>query len=450
MSSATALPSPSIQSQAADLAEGRTTSVALTEAALAAIEAAGGDGGGAFLLVDRAGALAQARASDMLRAGGVVPSPLAGIPLSVKDLFDVAGQVTAAGSRVLADAAPASQDAVAVARLRAAGAVLIGRTNMTEFAFSGLGLNPHYGTPENPAAPGRIPGGSSSGAGASVARGITAASVGSDTGGSVRIPAAFCGIVGFKPTQSRIPRDGAVPLSWSLDCVGPLGRTVACCALTAAAMAGLAVAVPRAVDVAGLRLAVPGCHLLDGMDATVAAAFERALGRLSAAGARVVETPMPPIDAIPALNSRGTLTASESYAWHRDLLARRSEGYDPRVGRRIMLGAEMTASDYIDLTRGRQALMAEMDALTRDWDAVLLPTVAVVPPRLEELAEDADYFRINALVLRNTSAWNFLERPAVSLPCASDGAPVGLMVVGKRGHDGRLLSLAAALEPVVA
>jgi aspartyl-tRNA(Asn)/glutamyl-tRNA(Gln) amidotransferase subunit A len=440
---------PTLLALAADLAEGRTTSVALTEAALDLIERGGGDGDRAFLRVDREPALAQARASDLLRAQGIVPSPLAGIPISVKDLFDVRGQVTAAGSVILGDAPPAERDAPAVARLRAAGAVILGRTNMTEFAYSGLGLNPHHGTAANPAAPDRIPGGSSSGAGSSVAGGINVVSIGSDTGGSVRIPAAFCGIVGFKPTQSRVPRDGVLPLAWSLDSVGPLGASVACCAIADAAMAGAPITLPQATGAAGLRLGVPRSFLLDGLDDEVARRFEAALEALSAAGARIVDAAMPAFDRIQDLGRKAPIAMAEAYAWHRDLIERRGDGYDPRVRTRILLGARLGAADYIDVLRGRQSLMAETDALTRDLDALVLPTVAVVPPRLDAFADDAEYARINGLVLRNTSAFNFIERPAASLPCRGEGPPVGLMVVGKRGHDRRLLSIAAALETVI-
>ncbi len=441
---------PTIQSLASDLAAGRTTSVALTEQALARIADPAGEGERTFTHVDREAALKAAQASDLLRAAGVVPSPLAGLPVSVKDLFDVAGQVTAAGSAVLKDAPPAQKDAPVVARLRAAGAVIVGRTNMTEFAFSGLGLNPHYGTPGNPFDRQRIPGGSSSGAAVSVADGMAVAAVGSDTGGSVRIPSAFCGLVGFKPTQARVPRDGALPLSRSLDTVGPLARSVACCAILDAVMAGAAPVVPDAVELAGLRIGVPKNIVLDGIDATVSAAFQRALEALSKAGARVVEIDLAALDRIPEANAKGGFASPEAFAWHRELLARAGDGYDPRVRMRILRGQEQSAADYIELTRIRAALMAEAEAATRAYDALAMPTVPVVPPRFDELEDDAEYARINMLALRNPSLWNFLDRPAVSLPMATGGLPAGLMLVGKRGHDRNLLRVARAAEPVVA
>ncbi|HYD29648.1 MAG TPA: amidase [Azospirillaceae bacterium] len=444
------LATPTILSLAADLAAGRTTSLALTEEALARIADPAGEGARAFTLVDRDGAVAAARASDLLRAQGVVPSPLAGLPISVKDLFDVAGQVTTAGSMVLNDAPPARRDAPVVARLRAAGAVIVGRTNMTEFAFSGLGINPHYGTPGNPFDRERIPGGSSSGAGVSVADGMAVAAVGTDTGGSVRIPSAFCRLTGFKPTQARVPRAGAVPLSTSLDCVGPLARSVACCAILDAIMAGGEPTMPDAAALTGLRLGVPRTVVLDGMDDTVAATFARTLDRLSKAGVRVTEFDLPTLARLAGANAKGGFPAPEAFAWHRDLLARRGGAYDPRVRVRILRGAEQTAAEYVELLETRAALMRESDTATADFDALVMPTVPVVAPRFDELVMDDAYTRLNLLVLRNPSIWNFLDRPAVSLPCASDGLPVGAMLVGRRGHDRRLLAIARAMEPVVA
>lgn len=440
---------PTILSVAADLAAGRTTSVALTEAALARAEDPAGEGARVFTRLDRERALAQARASDLMRSHGLVPSPLAGIPVSVKDLFDIAGEVTTAGSAVLRDAPPAERDAPVVARLRAAGAVIVGRTNMTEFAFSGLGLNPHYGTPGNPADRGRIPGGSSSGAAVSVADGMAVAAVGSDTGGSVRIPSAFCGLVGFKPTQARVPRDGMLPLSPSLDTIGPLAASAACCAIMDAVMAGEEPTVPVPLPLAGLRIGIPRQVVLDNLDATVAAAFERARRALEAAGARVADLDLPPLARLAEVNAKGGFSPPEAYAWHRDLLERQGDGYDPRVATRIRWGTEPSAADYVALVGARAALMAETDAATAAWDVLLMPTVPIVAPRMDEMVEDADYFRLNPLVLRNPSIWNFMDRPSVTLPCASDGLPVGAMLVGGRGGDHRLLSVAAAAEAAI-
>src|SRR5690242_14694874 len=265
-----------VTSLAAAPAAGRTTSRALVEEALSRIADPGGEGRRCFVRVYGDTARKAADAQDRLRAAGYVASPLAGLPVSIKDLFDVAGEVTLAGSKALDDRPPATADAPVVARLRAAGAVLIGRTNMTEFAFSGIGINPHYGTPGNPFDRRRIPGGSSSGAPISVVDGFAAVAIGTDTGGSVRIPAAFCGIVGFKPTQKRVPREGATPLSTTLDSIGPLGRSVACCAVTDAILAAEDPVVPPAHPVAGLRLGVPRTLVLDELDREVGSAFEAA------------------------------------------------------------------------------------------------------------------------------------------------------------------------------
>lgn len=436
---------------ARDLAEGRSSSLALTEQALARIKDPAGEGARAFVAVDRAKALAQAEASDRLRAAGVVPGPLAGIPISVKDLFDVQGEVTRAGSRALDDAAPAERDAPAIARLRAAGAVILGRTNMTEFAYSGLGLNPHFGTPGNPHDRARIPGGSSSGAAVSVADGMAAAAIGSDTGGSVRIPAALCGLTGFKPTAKRVPLQGVVPLSASLDSVGPLARSLACCALLDSLMAGRTPAAPERRPVAELRLAVPRHYVLEDLDATVGAAFARTLTRLSEQRARIEEIDFPELDEIPALGAKGGFPAAEAWHWHRPLLARAGERYDPRVRSRIERGAAMTAADYLDLLDARKALIAAARRRFQGFDALALPSVPVVAPTFAELEDDATYTRLNLLILRNPTVGNLLDLCGVTLPCQAPGElPVGLMLMGRHGHDQALLQLAAGVEAALA
>lgn len=442
---------PTLATLAHRLEAGRTTAVKLAETCLARIEDPAGEGGRAFTRVYRPQALAAALASDRLRAAGLRPGPLAGIPVSVKDLFDVAGEPTTAGSRLLRDAPPAAADAPIVARLRAAGAIIVGKTNMTEFAYSGLGLNPHYGTPANPHDPARIPGGSSSGAGVAGPYGFAAVSIGTDTGGSVRIPAAFNGVVGFKPTQNRVTRAGAVPLSTSQDTIGPLAASVACCALVDAVLAGEPPEPPPEPPVAGLRLAVPTRLLIEGLDTPVATAFAAALKRLADAGARVIEAAFPELDLLVEVARHGGVVAPEAHAWHRELLARGAALYDQRVRSRIEAGAALSAADYIAARQARRAAIAAFDRATAPFDAVLCPTVAIVPPRLDELADDEAYVRINALVLRNTSVFNVLDRPAVSLPCQPPGSlPVGLMAVGERGADRRLLGLAAALERALA
>ncbi len=444
---------PTIAALAGQLAVGKTTALALTEAALARAQDPAGEGARAFTHLDADRARAAARASDTLRAAGVVRSPLEGIPVSVKDLFDVAGQVTTAGSVVLKGAAPAERNATVIDRLIAAGAVIVGRTNMTEFAFSGLGLNPHYGTPKNPwdRATGRIPGGSSSGAAVSVTDGMAAVGIGSDTGGSVRIPSALCGLTGFKPTQRRVPTAGALPLSTSLDSIGPLAASVRCCALVDAVLAGEA---PASLPERGLRhvrLALPETLVFDGMDAAVATSFERACARLSAAGVHLERIAVPEFDELAQLYARGSLAGAEAWAWHRGLLTARGAEYDPRVGSRILGGQHMGAADYIELVAARQRWIAQVEARIAGFDALLMPTVPVVAPPIALLqASDEAYFAANGLILRNPSLINFLDGCALSLPCHLPGeAPVGLMLAGAAGRDRDILTLGAAVEQVL-
>ncbi|MBV8118411.1 MAG: amidase [Alphaproteobacteria bacterium] len=442
---------PTVMSLAEDLAAGRTTSRELIERALAQIADPAGEGARTFTKVYGDAARAAADAQDRLRAAGYVVSPLAGVPVSVKDLFDVAGERTLAGSKALDDAPAAQRDAPIVARLRAAGAVLIGRTNMTEFAFSGVGINPHYGTPGNPRDRLCIPGGSSSGAAVSVADGAAIVAIGTDTGGSVRIPAAFCGIVGFKPTQRRISRSGATPLSTTLDSIGPLANSVACCAIADAVMAGEEPVVPPAIAVGRLTLAVPQSLVLDDLAPEVATAFQNACSRLSGTGARVVDLPLTELGEYRTLNPRGGFAPIEAFAWHRPLLARRGNDYDPRVRSRIERGGGMTAVEYIELCAARADLIARVGAHTTDFDALLMPTVAITAPPIAAFARDEDYFRLNALILRNTSVINFLDRCAVTVPIHQPGTmPVGLMVVGEHNCDRHLFGVARGIEGAIA
>jgi aspartyl-tRNA(Asn)/glutamyl-tRNA(Gln) amidotransferase subunit A len=442
-----------IEQHAQALAEGTTTSRALVEDSLARIADPAGEGARAFIKVHADAARVVADAMDRLRRAGRAPGRYAGIPVGLKDLFDIAGEPTPAGSRVLADAAPATANAPVVQRILAAGFVPVGRTNMTEFAFSGLGINPHYGTPLSPwdRGAGRIPGGSSSGTAVAVADGMVAAGLGTDTGGSCRIPAAFCGVVGYKPTARRVPIDGVLPLAPSLDSVGPLAPSVACCAVIDAILAGETPAVPSPAALAGLRLAVPANFGLDDMDAHVSAAFERALSALSKTGARITRTRVAAFDAIPAVNAKGGLATAAAYAWHRALLAEKGAQYDPRVRQRIERGEQQSAVDYLDLLSARRRLIAESDAATRDFDALLLPTTPIVPPRVAELDDEREYNRQNMLILRNTAVGNFLDRCAISLPCHRPGEPpVGLMLMGETLGDARLFRIAAAVEVALA
>lgn len=381
--------------------------------------------------------------------------PLAGAPLSVKDLFDLEGCVTAAGSVALAGAAPARADAPAVARLRAAGAVVVGRTNMTEFAFSGVGVNPHHGTPANPCDPAvaRIPGGSSSGAAVSVATGAAAIGLGSDTGGSIRIPAALCGIVGFKSTARLVPTAGAFPLSTTLDTVCAMTRSVGEAITVHEALAARRVR-RSGKPLARYRLAVATTQMLDGADATVARAFERTVRRLRDAGAQVEEIPLAQIRDLGSIQATGGFAAAESYWIHRQLLAEHADQYDPRVRNRIERGQNMKAWEYLELARARQSWIAAVDSALDGFDAVLSPTVPVVAPPIAEVAPGAErdeaFFRINALLLRNTSVVNMLDGCAISVPCHAPGElPVGLMAWHGALHDDTILDLALQIETLL-
>jgi aspartyl-tRNA(Asn)/glutamyl-tRNA(Gln) amidotransferase subunit A len=441
---------PTLAELAAALREGRTTSRALTDEALARIADPAGEGKRTFLRVYAEQARAAADAQDRLREAGIDGGPLAGLPFSIKDLFDVAGEPTTAGSKALRDAPPAQHDAPIVARLRAAGAVIVGKTNMTEFAYSAVGINPHYGTPGNPHDRRCIPGGSSSGAAVSVADGFAAAAIGSDTGGSVRIPAALCGLTGFKPTQSRITRAGAVPLSTTLDSIGPLARSVADCALVDGILAGAEPAATDTVPVDRLCLAVPQTQMLDGLDDTVAAAFARACSALSRAGARLVDLPLREFGELPSLNAEGGFSAAEAYRWHAPLLARRGDEYDPRVSGRLARGRTMSAAHYIEIGERRAALIAAVEQATAGFHAMLMPTLPITAPPIAAFADDAEYTRLNLLLLRNTTVVNQLDGCAITLPIQRQGeAPVGLTLAGNRGGDRAIFAIAGGVEAVL-
>ncbi len=437
-----------------DLALGKTTAEKLVRACLEKITDLAGEGPRAFIKVYADEALAAAIASDAARAGGAVASAMAGIPISIKDLFDIQGEVTRAGSKVLANAPPAAVDAPAIARLRAAGAIIIGRTNMTEFAYGAHGMNAHYGTPLNPwdRNAKRIPGGSTSGGAVSVTDGMAAATIGSDTGGSVRIPSALCGITGFKPTQARVPLTGAFPLSFTRDSIGPLGHSVTCCAWLDAIMAGAPVETPDAPSLKGLRLGVPQTILLDDLAPQVADAFTRALSTFSNAGAIIEEFDFPALQNELDGSKKANFSAVEAYALHRQRLAMHLDQFDPRVAKRLLLGANINAADYVDLLQLRQSLIASANATTQRFDALLAPTVPIVAPTIAEMESSDDmFFKLNGLLLRNCAPFNVLDRPCWSLPCHHYGdAPVGLMVVGETMRDTRLQAIGLALEKALA
>ena len=384
------------------------------------------------------------------RSGQPLP-PLAGLAVSVKDLYDVAGFPTTAGSTVLQGAPAAAADATAVARLRRAGAALTGHTHMTEFAFSGVGLNPHHPPLANPVTAAldpvpRIPGGSSSGAAVTLATGAAWAALGSDTGGSIRIPAALQGLVGFKNTARLTPTEGTIPLSPTLDTA---------CALTLSVRDAVRVhevLADRPVRLAGrtvdtLRLAVPQAVFFDGIDDAVASAFGAALARLRRAGARIDDLPLAEVAELRQLNALGGFAAAEAWAWHADRLARDGAAYDPRVASRIRRGASITATDHLRLVAARADWIARVGRRLAGYDALLSPTVPVVAPLVAPLADDDTFFATNALLLRNPSVVNFLDGCALSLPCHAPGTlPVGLMVWGPALADDVVLDVSRAIE----
>ncbi len=444
---------PTLAHLADQLARQQISSRQLVTDCLSRISSNAGEGARVFLKVYGEQALATADFYDRMRQQGARLGPFAGIPVSVKDLFDVAGDTTLAGSSLLKGAPVAEQDAPAVARLRAAGFVVIGRTNMTEFAFSGLGLNPNYGTPLNPwdRATGRIPGGSSSGAAVSISDGMAYGALGTDTGGSCRIPAAMCGIVGFKPTASRVPLAGAFPLSSSLDSIGPLAHSVDCCATFDAVLSGQGFEPIPHLAATDLNLGVLTNYVTEGLEKTVADHFERALGALAEAGVKLTDIELPELAELPVINRKGGISAAESYAVHRSRIANDAARYDPRVLIRIMRGREQDAADYIDLLNMRMDLTTRIARRIRKFDAVLMPTLPIVAPILAELTSDDAYVKANGLALRNPSIVNFIDGCAITLPCHEPGtAPVGISLFGLANRDAELLSSARVIEPIVA
>jgi aspartyl-tRNA(Asn)/glutamyl-tRNA(Gln) amidotransferase subunit A len=443
---------PTLASLADDLENGRTSARKLVDECLARIADGAGEGVRTFLHVDAEAAIEAAEAMDRLREVKAAPSPFAGIPVSIKDLFDIKGQVTRAGSRALEDSAPAEADAPVVARLRRAGFVVIGRTNMTEFAYSGIGINPHYGTPKSAwrRDVGHVPGGSSSGAAVSVVDRMAHGALGTDTGGSCRIPAAYNGIVGYKPTQRRVPLDGGVPLSFTLDSFGPIARSVACCAVLDAVLANEKIVPLQPRPIRGMRLAVPTTVALDELDDEVARTFERALETLSRQGALIERIAVPEFLDVGVMNTKGGFAAAESFAWHRYLIVSHGDVYDPRVSLRILRGESISAADYIDLLEARKSLIARATVRMAPYDALVLPTTANTPPRIADLADDKAFTKANLLSLRNCTLINMIDGCAISLPCHREGeVPVGLMVAASGGSDRRVFELAAAMEEVI-
>lgn len=437
---------------AKELASRRSSSRALVEACLQRYAATDGEGARAFISLDTKLVTEAANAADRRRTAGRNRSAYDGIPVAIKDLFDVAGERTRAGSRSLDDRPPAAHDATVIARLRAAGFLLFGRTNMTEFAYSGLGMNAHFGTPLNPwhRHERRIPGGSTSGGAVAVKDGMAPIALGSDTGGSCRIPAAFCEIVGFKPTASRIPTTGTVPLAPTFDSIGCLAEDVESCAIFDAVLSSCSSNGTGQFPVDGAKLAVPQNLVLDDLAPEVAHSFEQAIFRLSKSGAHVVNERLEEFQEIPKINARGGIVNAEAWAYHRRITETTAERYDPWVLARFEVGKRMNVADYLEMRELRADLIPRVAAITAPYDALIFPTVAVVPPTVALLQDSEVSGKANALILRNAAVGNFLDRCAVSIPCNEPGdAPVGLMLMGENGADRRLLALAHALEPVI-
>ena len=429
------------------------TSRQLVEEALAAIKDPRGEGARVFLKVYESEALAAADKYDAGRHKGSNPRVLSGIPISIKDLFDEAGVVTLAASKILVGAPPAQRDSAVVQRLKQTGAIIIGRTNMTEFAYSGLGINPHYGTPKNTfdRATGRVPGGSTSGGAISVADGMAAAAIGTDTGGSVRIPAALNGLVAFKPTAQRIPRDGVFPLSPSLDSVGTIGRSVDDCSWLDSLLAEEPGVVPAHGRVAGLRFAVPQTVVQDDLSPAVANAFAATLDRLSAAGATIIDLPMKEFAQAAEVSPRGALASSEAFSFHRQWLKEHASEYDSRVLARILAGQTITAAKYKELLKLRRQFIRTIKAAASGFDAMLMPTLPDTAPTIAEATKDDEsYFRWNGRMLRNPAIVNTFDGCALTIPCHEPGsAPVGLMIAGAQNTDHAILLTGSAVEKSV-
>jgi aspartyl-tRNA(Asn)/glutamyl-tRNA(Gln) amidotransferase subunit A len=422
------------------------------EAAFGRIDDPKGEGVRACLTVYREQAKAAAEAADARAKAGISLGPLDGTIVSIKDLFDVAGEATRAGSRVFAEEAkPATADAPVVRRLRAAGAVIIAKTNMSEFAYTGVGANPHFGTPGNPADRKRVPGGSSSGAAVAAADGMCEIAIGTDTGGSCRIPGALCGIVGYKPSRQRIPTEGAFPLSYSIDSIGPIARSVEACARADAVMAGKNFAPLEPAPLAGLRIGVVQGSPLENLDETVTKRFPGAIGRLGQAGGQISDEKLSLLGDMAQVNSKGGVQPAEAFTIHRDLLSRRADAIDPNVKVRLERARNISAADYIDMVRERARLIGLMDARLADLDVLAMPTTPIVAPTTEEVAAADDFARKNAMLLRNTVIVNFFDLCAISIPIPREGGlPAGLMLVARNGHDHRLFRIAAGVERLFA
>ena len=438
-----------LKSLAQQLANGQTTSRTLVEQYLARIANPQGEGSRVFRWVQAEAALAEASHQDALRRQDLCPSPYAGIAICVKDNMDLLGHPTRAGSVVLNDAPPAKADAPLITRLKAAGFIVLGQTHMSEFAYSGVGLNPHHGTAANPFKReiGLIPGGSSSGAAVAVSDRMAAAAIGTDTGGSCRIPAALCGVVGYKPSAAHISRQGVLPLSTTLDSVGPLAMSVDCCEILYSIMSGRTIE-PRSTDeTRPLRLFVPQSLASLDTDQAVADDFERALMRLQADGVHIERGALAALDSVPALHANGSFSAYESWHWHAQRQGLELSRYDPRVRSRIDLGRHITPGQYQELHRLRRQFIADIAQSLTGFDLLAMPTTPIVAPAISALADEPAYTRFNRLMLRNPGAVNLFDGSSISLPMHRPGhAPTGFMLAGRNNDDQALLHHARRVE----
>lgn len=427
-----------------------TSSRVRLDQAFSKISDPNGEGSRACLTLYKESATAAADAADKRARDGISLGPLDGKIITIKDLFDVAGEVTRAGSKILADEGkPASADAPVIARLRRAGAVIAAKTNMVEFAFSAIGTNPHYGTPGNPADRGRVPGGSTSGGAVAVADGMCELTIGSDTGGSTRIPAALCGITGFKPSKQRVPTDGAFPLSMTLDSVGPMAGNVKDCADADAIMAGEEPELLAPAPLGAIRLGIAQGLPLDGLDKVVGERFSSAISALGKAGLTLRDEKIPLIDEMAALVATGWLPPPEGLAVHHDRLKRRAADFDPNIRVRLERAAAMPAAHYIATLQERVRLIRAMHERLADLDALLMPATPIVAPTIAEVSDAKVFTEKNLQLLRNTAIANCFDLCAITLPIPGNGLPVGLMIVARNGGDRKLFRVALALEAIL-
>jgi aspartyl-tRNA(Asn)/glutamyl-tRNA(Gln) amidotransferase subunit A len=417
------------------------------EACLERIGDPRGEGARTCLTIYATEARAAADAADARARAGHSLGPMDGKVVAAKDLFDIAGETTRAGSTALRDAPPASTDATVIRRLRSAGAVIVAKVNMSEFAFTAFGINPHFGTPGNPADRARVPGGSSSGSTVAAADGMCDIGIGSDTGGSCRIPAALCGTVGYKPSKFRIPTAGAFPLSFTLDSIGPVARSVADCAAADAVMADDSPWRVESISLSNLRLGISQGLPLRNLDSTVEAHFSQAIVALERAGARLSDEAMPILDEPARVQAKASFSSVESYALHRKLLMQHGDDFDPMVRARIEAGRDISAADYIDMQRQRANLVRAMDERLEELDGLIMPTVPIVAPKIVDLSDPKAAREQNLLLLRNPALANFFDLCSISLPLPRQGGlPTGVMVFARNGQDRQLFRIAAAME----